>query len=1196
MLKNLKNRVNEAGSLMVEMLAMLGLLAMVTPVVYKKSAERITEIQDINAANEMRSLIKAVDAYLKDNYQAIVDGGVVTRQVRLSSAKTKNFRSELCPNRNADGICINIPAGGLTATVPLAHLEEYLPYGFLDDTGNVQGSKTFNSNYQVVIKKMDTAPDDASIRKRMLTGFVIAQPNAGERSFDVRGSRISSMIGANGGFAFDANEVMGAQGIWGVTTGDFAGATIPVTIPAQSVVASSVQPISSPGDGDIIEDVLYRKDMRPKGRPELNTMETTLGMGTWSIHHINQLMIRAGVQTEPDYYRIGGDQLKATAPQTKENDALYIEQGGANIQGRIFAVWDGDMDRDGNPGANGVVYDDTDGTDEDILDAKGDPTGMKRKVRTEQHRFTVDTEQLQYRTTRTGQESGRLLVTQGLVEIQATEDSGPGEVRVSGHERVWLDTKTNTRIHMEDEKGLVDKPSVEIAADTGNILSTAGENIASEAGKHMRLTVNDSAGTLRGESQEIILTTGDLTDAELARKDNIGAAATSGGVPFSGSGNEALIMGENAATPTLTSGTRGVELRGNELNVHRQGSTQTGATNKDTFMTMDDWGIAIKDTIANEENVSPYAALGEYDADGFTGGVSVEGIDMQLIARNRYTMGAGIAAQKIADELFTDAGDIKTYSRHSVFMSAGSTSDDLDIYDKSGMTEGEAYFQMFGSDGKGLVRGASGLEEGTAAANAARMEMYARNVVIEAGRDNEAGAESKIKMRSHAKGAANPTDRNNRSRIEQDAARVDVGYTYNSAEASGLDGGASYRRIMTVDSLTDREETSKGRPYGTGTGLENEVIRVKTGVIEIGRRAEAYNTASVANADTPVSYVKADRLVANVEWENNNIPSTAVGGTPSRKYDEYQVNPAYTSVMHDIKLTTRGGARLSDILPDFINKGIYMADNNYQEGVKWLGSDGKTGIAPAFTSSTCNEFNCPTSPWLGFVPTPICPPEYSKVVTNVPAYFAMAQAGVPTSSTDGTLHPKRDLMFDYHPKNPHEFMAQSASGPNSTEVLTPLYFQKNTWLKAEVVPFSESGGAFHGWHAIMGFIYPVARYCRYIKETPALKISPGLASFASCNENQASDKMIWNLFPVYPQELGSYATVYCYFDRGDYSGNRAGGGASIYDPNYVQRYIQRPIANGYKANAGTGKPPSDAKETGYKDRLNDPNLKYDDPW
>lgn len=41
----------------------------------------------------------------------------------------------------------------------------------------------------------------------------------------------------------------------------------------------------------------------------------------------------------------------------------------------------------------------------------------------------------------------------------------------------------------------------------------------------------------------------------------------------------------------------------------------------------------------------------------------------------------------------------------------------------------------------------------------------------------------------------------------------------------------------------------------------------------------------------------------------------------------YQVDPAYTSVLNDIRLTSRGGARLSDILPNYIAKGMYSYGN-----------------------------------------------------------------------------------------------------------------------------------------------------------------------------------------------------------------------------------------------------------------------------
>ena len=55
-MKRMFNRINEAGTMLVEAMAMLGLIAMVTPILYKKAAERTTELQDINASNQLRIL------------------------------------------------------------------------------------------------------------------------------------------------------------------------------------------------------------------------------------------------------------------------------------------------------------------------------------------------------------------------------------------------------------------------------------------------------------------------------------------------------------------------------------------------------------------------------------------------------------------------------------------------------------------------------------------------------------------------------------------------------------------------------------------------------------------------------------------------------------------------------------------------------------------------------------------------------------------------------------------------------------------------------------------------------------------------------------------------------------------------------------------------------------------------------------
>ena len=50
------------------------------------------------------------------------------------------------------------------------------------------------------------------------------------------------------------------------------------------------------------------------------------------------------------------------------------------------------------------------------------------------------------------------------------------------------------------------------------------------------------------------------------------------------------------------------------------------------------------------------------------------------------------------------------------------------------------------------------------------------------------------------------------------------------------------------------------------------------------------------------------------------------------KYKNFRVDPAFVSVMNDIKITSRGGARLSEALPNYILKGIYQLSNDYAYG------------------------------------------------------------------------------------------------------------------------------------------------------------------------------------------------------------------------------------------------------------------------
>ena len=372
-------------------------------------------------------------------------------------------------------------------------------------------------------------------------------------------------------------------------------------------------------------------------------------------------------------------------------------------------------------------------------------------------------------------------------------------------------------------------------------------------------------------------------------------------------------------------------------------------------------------------------------------------------------------------------------------------------------------------------------------------------------------------------------------------------------------------RVFVVDARdVDKSVDGRGSVY------------VRRGVLELESpySSQLTSTAVQSQATSEANdkgYVRADRFVSNRGWTNPITGGVVAGFDRGTVYDAYQVNPAYTSVMHDIKLTSRGGARLSDILPDFINKGIYVVDNTYLESFgSWENSSGcpsKTSGASCQTVSNsyvATNHTDWTSPWLGVVPAPMCPPGYAKVITITPAGFAMAQAGIPGTRQPGR---KQDIVIVNYPKNPNDDYTA-----NPSEAPTPLYFQKSTWLRAKVYTHG-SDNNFKGWSAIMGFMYPYTYYKQYMDD-----LGLGLSG---------NDAIAWNLFPVFRKQLEAYATVYCYFDR-------KGGLGTTFDSNLVDTTYDQ-LSN-FRAPMSGKSSSATGNDSGYFNRLNDPNLKYTEPW
>ncbi|MDR1694979.1 MAG: hypothetical protein LBR70_07325 [Lactobacillaceae bacterium] len=1045
MLKRKFSKLGELGSMMVEAMAMLGLISMVTPIVYKKAAERNMELQDVNAASQLRNIIKAVDEYITDNYGKITGAETVKNACpKEDEVKYTDFTA----NSSGDYIDIDI-----------AHFCEYLPYGFLDENGDVNDNKIFNANFRVAIKKVESGGLNDS--RKTLTGFVVASPHQGADFPRLRASRISSMIGGNGGYV-ENGEALGVQGMWGISNIE---AELGLdNIENGAVIASSVTPISSGGSND--DAVLYRKWQANR---ELNTMETTLLMGASAsagrnIVNINQAVIEASATDET----IDGGIEKAL--WLKNRAGAFVDGVlGVGANGQDLPAFRVEQDGSVKSGVTGG-----DGT---TMTARFEVTAIDGAVKAADGKFKVNAD--------------------GSFDAAINGDDGAG----GNFANFSVDAGGNL---LSKASGVFEKDlgvkgvAVVGSGDAALAGLTASGVSAAEPG--FQLTVNDNA-FIRG-----------LLRVKHFKADNVDAGVLRAGV------ND--VMSNNNDDYTLIVDTQELSVGGDRFTVQND----TGDTK-----------IKGGDLLVSD------------DADSF---------DLFLVSQaDQYTYASGLRAGVPDGTIYPlevandDAGAITMNLKNTSSYIVGYDSSDGTLFDFNNdfslvqKESGDNNSRLYLEDSQGRFSTKDSADE-------AFIEVTTKKIAADV-TSGEANNNIELEQNAVNTGSADLTLRKSSS--------IKV-FGENTGPLLYIDPEGVDAENPAIDRLNT--EDSRGGVY------------IRRGVVDLESNHEDKYITPAFKDEKDKGYVRADMLISQEVGEGLDANSTFyngaanVGGTDFLQYDIFMVNPAYTSVMHDIKLTSRGGARLSDILPDFINKGIYLADNTYAETMGDWGSmsysistsggtaEVKGNRQDANDCSTrypANPYECPTSPWLGVVPTPQCPPGYDKAVQVFPYGFNIAQAGVPgPNRTDFYIHtnPKEQYPDPLTDNDPY-----------------PLYFQKSTWLKTRAQQIG-SQASFMGWYVLMGFVYPTSEWGN---------------DYGAANIVQDTNNYYWNLFPVYYRELEAYSTVYCYFNRTRFD-------SDFVDTNYDQlkafRYPTDKVRNyGNSANKATN-----------VDRLDDPNLEYKNPW
>ncbi|HBO59866.1 MAG TPA: hypothetical protein DD624_08175 [Alphaproteobacteria bacterium] len=254
---------SQRGALMVEAIALLGLMTMISPMIVRQTAERTTEMEDVAVAGQMKTIKDALENYIQADYANLVPNPPTQEEFQH-----------------------NITA---------AKLSPYLPSSYIDG-GEIRGNKLADG-FDVGVRGFCTEKQDnrgatcstlsASCKctRYKIVGMIVSKKNNNEEIPDKRAARVASMLGADGGYmrtsdvvnavagggAADAmKKVLGAQGMWEVddVTKYISG------IGTNSGGRIALSTVFSSG---LSADYLYRKKVN--GLPDANSMFTDLDMG-----------------------------------------------------------------------------------------------------------------------------------------------------------------------------------------------------------------------------------------------------------------------------------------------------------------------------------------------------------------------------------------------------------------------------------------------------------------------------------------------------------------------------------------------------------------------------------------------------------------------------------------------------------------------------------------------------------------------------------------------------------------------------------------------------------------------------------------------------------------------------------------------------------------------------------------------------
>lgn len=208
-----KTKRNEKGAIMVEVLAVLALIGVMGPMLFRQVVARNQEISNVNMASEMRTIKEAMSAVIAS------DGAILGEKCNptgsnptlCSAAANATFR---------DTLMSFLPVGMTEDESNVMNYYDVYLYGYKADFGGVGTSNERPVVYGVLASRSDGLPETWNFR---------------------RAARVASLIGSDGGVV-DGNNLIGTNGAWELPKGS-------ASIGSEDVVATTAFDTFTPDMG-----------------------------------------------------------------------------------------------------------------------------------------------------------------------------------------------------------------------------------------------------------------------------------------------------------------------------------------------------------------------------------------------------------------------------------------------------------------------------------------------------------------------------------------------------------------------------------------------------------------------------------------------------------------------------------------------------------------------------------------------------------------------------------------------------------------------------------------------------------------------------------------------------------------------------------------------------------------------------------